>query len=212
MASLTLAGIVYLLAIREFFGTPRFPRRVVVIGLVLGAVWHVEFLRVPADADDDIHRYVWDGGELSAIAPATGAQVRLGESMYVDGSSSGDTTSLNARSVIFGDLEAIAGTIGAIDALDETVRLNELITNEAIMVHVKPAGLRLVAPGPESLQAIDFGDLREGDSVIVLRRPDDPSELKIDGVALLVSFGEPTSQGISRQITWKLMRVGLGLP
>ena len=61
MASLTLAGIVYLLAIREFFATPTFPRRVVVIGLVLAAVWHIEFLRVPAGADDDIHRYVWDG-------------------------------------------------------------------------------------------------------------------------------------------------------
>jgi hypothetical protein len=24
-------------------------------------VWHIEFLRVPAGADDDIHRYVWDG-------------------------------------------------------------------------------------------------------------------------------------------------------
>jgi alpha-1,6-mannosyltransferase len=65
MVSLTLAGIVYLLAIREFFVTPkverRFPRRVVVIGLVLAAVWHIEFLRLPSGADDDIHRYVWDG-------------------------------------------------------------------------------------------------------------------------------------------------------
>jgi alpha-1,6-mannosyltransferase len=65
MPSLTLAGIAYLLAIREFFATPRFERRVsrrvVVIGLVLAAVWHVEFLRVPSGADDDIHRYVWDG-------------------------------------------------------------------------------------------------------------------------------------------------------
>jgi hypothetical protein len=65
MASLTLAGIVYLLAIREFFATPRFERRiarrVVVIGLVLAAVWHMEFLRLPPGADDDIHRYVWDG-------------------------------------------------------------------------------------------------------------------------------------------------------
>ena len=60
-ASLALAGIVYLLAIREFFATPKFPRRVVVFGLVLAAVWHVEFLRLPAGADDDIHRYVWDG-------------------------------------------------------------------------------------------------------------------------------------------------------
>jgi alpha-1,6-mannosyltransferase len=61
MASLTLAGIVYLLAIREFFATPTFARRVVVIGLVLAAVWHIAFLRVPSGADEDIHRYVWDG-------------------------------------------------------------------------------------------------------------------------------------------------------
>ena len=61
MASLTLAGIVYLFAIREFFAAPKFPRRVVVLGLVLAAVWHIEFLRLPPGADDDIHRYVWDG-------------------------------------------------------------------------------------------------------------------------------------------------------
>jgi alpha-1,6-mannosyltransferase len=61
MASLTLAGIAYLLAIREFFATPTFARRVVFIGLLLAAVWHIEFLRVPAGVDDDIHRYVWDG-------------------------------------------------------------------------------------------------------------------------------------------------------
>jgi alpha-1,6-mannosyltransferase len=61
MASLALAGIAYLLAIREFFTTPRFSRCAVVIGLVLAAVWHVEFLRLPPGADDDIHRYVWDG-------------------------------------------------------------------------------------------------------------------------------------------------------
>ncbi len=61
MASLTVAGIVYLFAIREFFATPTFSRRVVVIGLVLAAAWNIAFLRVPAGADDDIHRYVWDG-------------------------------------------------------------------------------------------------------------------------------------------------------
>lgn len=61
MAWLTLACIAYLLAIREFFATPKFPRRLVVIGLVLAAVWHIEFLRLPPGSDDDIHRYVWDG-------------------------------------------------------------------------------------------------------------------------------------------------------
>jgi alpha-1,6-mannosyltransferase len=65
MVSLTVAGIVYFLAIREFFATPRLERRVarrvVVIGLILAAAWHIEFLRVPPGPDDDVHRYIWDG-------------------------------------------------------------------------------------------------------------------------------------------------------
>jgi hypothetical protein len=61
MAWLTLACIAYLLAVREFFATRKFPRRIVIIGLVLAAVWHIEFLRLPVGGDDDIHRYVWDG-------------------------------------------------------------------------------------------------------------------------------------------------------
>jgi alpha-1,6-mannosyltransferase len=73
MASLAIAGIAYLLAIREFFSSPKFgpkfgpkfetrvARRVVVTGIVLAAVWNIAFLRVPSGADDDIHRYVWDG-------------------------------------------------------------------------------------------------------------------------------------------------------
>jgi alpha-1,6-mannosyltransferase len=58
---LAVAGIAYLLAIREFFSTPRFPRRVIVIGLVLAALWHLPFLLMPPGSDDDVHRYVWDG-------------------------------------------------------------------------------------------------------------------------------------------------------
>jgi alpha-1,6-mannosyltransferase len=65
MASLTVAGIAYLLAVREFFAAPelerRVARRVVIFGLVLAAGWNIEFLRLPPGPDDDIHRYVWDG-------------------------------------------------------------------------------------------------------------------------------------------------------
>ena len=58
---LAVAGVAYLLAIRELFSTPRFPKRVIVIGLGLAALWHVSFLLMPPGPDDDIHRYVWDG-------------------------------------------------------------------------------------------------------------------------------------------------------
>ena len=61
LVPLAVAGIAYLLAIREFFSTPKFPRHVIVIGLVLAALWHLQFLRMPPGPDDDIHRYVWDG-------------------------------------------------------------------------------------------------------------------------------------------------------
>src|SRR6201997_434328 len=61
LIALAIAGIAYLSAIREFFSVPKFPRRVVVIGLALAALWHLPFLLMPAGADDDVHRYVWDG-------------------------------------------------------------------------------------------------------------------------------------------------------
>jgi hypothetical protein len=58
---LAVAGAAYLLAIRELFSTPEFPKRVLVFGLALSALWHFQFLRTPPGLDDDIHRYVWDG-------------------------------------------------------------------------------------------------------------------------------------------------------
>jgi len=58
---LAVAGIAYLLAFREFFATPTFPRRVIVVGLAFAALWHLPFLLTQAGSDDDIHRYLWDG-------------------------------------------------------------------------------------------------------------------------------------------------------
>ncbi len=58
---LAVAGIAYLLAIRELFSSPRLPHRVLVVGLVLAALWHLPFLLLAPGLDDDVHRYVWDG-------------------------------------------------------------------------------------------------------------------------------------------------------
>jgi alpha-1,6-mannosyltransferase len=61
LVPLAVAGIAYLLAVREFCSTQKFPQHVIVIGLVLAALWHLQFLGMPPGPDDDIHRYVWDG-------------------------------------------------------------------------------------------------------------------------------------------------------
>jgi alpha-1,6-mannosyltransferase len=58
---LAVASVAYLLALHELFSTSEFPKRVIVFGLALSALWHFQFLRMPPGLDDDIHRYVWDG-------------------------------------------------------------------------------------------------------------------------------------------------------
>ena len=58
---LLIAGVAYLFTIRELLYAQSFPKRVVVIGLVLAALWHVPFLLAPPGLDDDVHRYLWDG-------------------------------------------------------------------------------------------------------------------------------------------------------
>jgi alpha-1,6-mannosyltransferase len=58
---LGVAGIAYLLAVRQLFSRPKFSQSVLVIGLALAALWHLPFLFMAPGADDDIHRYIWDG-------------------------------------------------------------------------------------------------------------------------------------------------------
>jgi alpha-1,6-mannosyltransferase len=61
LAPLVFAGLVYLFAIREFFHTTHYPRRVVLLGLALAGIWNLLFLFTPPRTDDDVHRYLWDG-------------------------------------------------------------------------------------------------------------------------------------------------------
>ena len=58
---LAIAGLAYLLAIRELSSTANFPKRVVLIALAFSAAWHLLFLLKPPGVDDDVHRYVWEG-------------------------------------------------------------------------------------------------------------------------------------------------------
>lgn len=58
---LVVAGAVYLLAMREFFVTQKYPRQVIFACLALAVAWRVPFLLQPSKSNDDVRRYVWDG-------------------------------------------------------------------------------------------------------------------------------------------------------
>ena len=61
LVTLTIAGVAYLFALREFFRTPRYARHVIFVCLALAALWRVPFLLMPPGGQDDTRRYVWDG-------------------------------------------------------------------------------------------------------------------------------------------------------
>ncbi len=61
LVPIAIAGVAYLLAVREFLRNPHIPRYVLLICLALAAVWRIPFLMTPLGPDDDIARYVWDG-------------------------------------------------------------------------------------------------------------------------------------------------------
>jgi alpha-1,6-mannosyltransferase len=59
--TLAVACVAYLLAIREFIRTRRYPRHVLFACLALAVLWRIPFFLIPQGAEADIRRYVWDG-------------------------------------------------------------------------------------------------------------------------------------------------------
>ena len=61
LVPLAVAGVTYLIAVREFFQVQRYPRRVIFACLALAVLWRVPLLlKLPA-SQDDVRRYLWDG-------------------------------------------------------------------------------------------------------------------------------------------------------
>jgi hypothetical protein len=58
---LVIAGLAYLLTIRELLRATHFPCYVIFACLALSVLWRIPFLMTPPSPDDDIHRYLWDG-------------------------------------------------------------------------------------------------------------------------------------------------------
>jgi hypothetical protein len=61
LVSIGVAGLAYLLTIREFLQTPKYARHVVLICLAISALWRIPFLLSPPGPQDDTLRYLWDG-------------------------------------------------------------------------------------------------------------------------------------------------------
>ena len=121
-------------------------------------------------------------------------------------------------------VQALTATIDSIDALEETVTVHEVGGGGPIKVRIPPSDLFLLNPGLDAaqnetsesprgrkLQTLDFGDLREGDSVVIVGKLDD-SSVSMKGIALIADFGEVATKQSGRQVAWRLGAMKLDLP
>jgi hypothetical protein len=67
LIALGVAGIAYLLAIREFIRTPKYARHVILVCLAMSAAWRVPFLLVRPCPNDDFLRYLRAGRTAAHI-------------------------------------------------------------------------------------------------------------------------------------------------
>jgi alpha-1,6-mannosyltransferase len=59
--TLAVAGVAYLLAIRELVRAPNYARHVILVCLTMAALWRIPFLLMRPGPQNDLSRYVWDG-------------------------------------------------------------------------------------------------------------------------------------------------------
>ena len=166
-------------------------------------------------------RYPAGWANLADATAAPRAQIHVGDELYVRGDPSADGASINARLILLDGFRALTATIDSIDALAEAVTVHELGGGKPIKVLIRPSDLFLLNPGLDAaqnessdsprgrkLQTLDFGDLREGDSVVIVGKDDSSGSMK--GIALIADFGEVATKQSGEQ--WKLGSMRLDLP
>jgi hypothetical protein len=169
-------------------------------------------------------RYPAGLAHLTDATAAPTAHIRVGDWLYVRGDPSANGASMKARVILLDGFQALTATIDSLDALAETVTLHELSTEKPIEVRIRHSDLFLLNPGLDpaqnetsesprgrKLQTLDFGDLQEGDSVVVVGKFDDSSG-RMKGIALIADFGEVTPKQTGLEVSWTLGSMKLDLP
>ena len=139
------------------------------------------------------------------------SELHPGEHVYVSGGQDSNSSGISANLVAIGGNQAVAGTISSVRPLTNTVTVREIGTGRDLETRLLVSQLYRTAPMINTpteiktpagvpLVSVGFGELKEGDSVLVIgsSAPRDP---KMTGVILVTSFGaygvapdDPTGQ------------------
>lgn len=140
----------------------------------------VAFWTLPTDALDARDAVAGDWQKLT-----------VGDEIYVRGARASGTGAIQARLIVSGGFRTVAGSIESMDPLAETLELRDFRSGRIRSVHFNFEPLYVVGRADGSatrqLYSATVGDLKQGDSVLVLARQDGTSG-SIDAFTLITGF------------------------
>src|SRR5438552_276352 len=100
--------------------------------------------------------------KYSEAKPSKFEEVKVGDQVRALGDKSADGTHLTAEEVLFGTFKIVGGTVTAIDAAANQIKINDLKTKNPIMIVLKPDSV--LRRSPENMTAMVGGGMGPGAS------------------------------------------------
>ena len=170
------------------------------------AAGSVTFWILPAAADEpsDTVRGGWE-----SLAP--------GDAIYVRGERVTGMPTMRARLIVSGGFRSFAGSVESMEPLTSVLQLRDFRSGRTRPVHFDFMSIYVVGkntvPGARDrrLYPATVGDMKEGDSVLILGRENDQTGV-IDAFLLITGFspGGVLQSGPGQSADWIFQAIGLG--
>jgi len=170
------------------------------------AAGSVTFWILPTAADDpaDTVRGGWES-------------LNPGDAIYVRGERVSGMPTMRARLIVSGGFRSVAGTVESMEPLTSELHLRDFRTGRSRSVHFDFMPIYVVgknaAPGETDrrLYRATVGDIKEGDSVLILGRENDQTR-GIDAFLLITGFspGGVLQPGPGQSADWIFQAIGFG--
>jgi hypothetical protein len=164
---------------------------------------------VAAGAQTQFRRYAPDSVRFSDAKPSSFAELKVGDQLRALGTKSADGARFTPEEIVAGSFQTIGGEITEINVEKQEIKINDLLSKQAVTIVVtKDSSLRKY-PGTgdlqetfEQLPAFTLAELKAGDSILISStRGADPARVTaiaiVSGVAPLLQKAQGNRAAVS---------------
>lgn len=164
---------------------------------------------VAAGAQTQFRRYAPDSVRFSDAKPSSFAELKVGDQLRALGTKSADGARFNPEEIVAGSFQTIGGAITEINLEKQEIKINDLLSKQAVTIVVtKDSSLRKY-PGTgdlqetfEQLPTFTLQELKAGDSILISStKGADPARVTaiaiVSGVAPLLQKAQGNRAAVS---------------